>query len=116
MSEINISKRSIEDLRVLRDELDEEISNLERDAKLKVRKTREELISEFGYFGYIVPPTAKFWKIHGPNKSVGAYGMEVGEYTHSCHVDTTELKVLLVVDGNEHYVESFADLWLSDPV
>lgn len=107
---------SIEELREMRDELDEQIADLERETKNKVRKTREQLIQEFGHFGYEVPSTAKFWKIHGPNKGLGAYGMEVGSYTHSCHIDTTDLKVLLVVDGNEHYVESYADLWLSDPV
>jgi hypothetical protein len=116
MNKVNISKPSIEDLKVMREQLNEEISDLEREAKQKMRKTREEVTREFDHFGYIVPPTAKFWKIHGPNKGLGAYGMEVGSYTHSCHIDTTDLKVLLVVDGNEHYVESYADLWLSDPV
>jgi len=107
---------SIEELEEIKHEIEAQISKKQWEERRKVKKTREQLLKEFYRFGYIVPPGSKFWKIGGPVKSAGAYGMEVGAYVHSCHVDTTDLKVLLVVDGNEHFVESYSDFWLSDPV
>jgi hypothetical protein len=111
-----ISKRSIAELEELIEDIQDEIIKLKIEEKRNTKKTREQVIREFDNFGYVVPPDAKFWKVHGADMGPGAYGMEVGSYTHSCHIDTTDLKVLLVVDGTEHYVDSFADLWLSDPV
>lgn len=80
------------------------------------KMSREELVALYEGFGYEVKPGMKFWKIGGLGRGRGLYGLEVGQYTHSCHIDTTELIVLLVVDGTNNYVESYADLWLSGPI
>jgi len=78
--------------------------------------TREELIALYEGFGYEIKPGMKFWKIGGLGRGRGLYGLQVGQYTHSCHIDTTDLIVLLVVDGTNNYVESYADFWLSGPI
>lgn len=77
--------------------------------------SREEIIKTFDHFGYIVPKNAVFWKVMAPDDGFGGYGMEVGQYTHSCHIDTTDLKVLLVVNGDKHFTDSYADIWLKGP-
>ncbi len=78
-------------------------------------KTRSQIIQEFHHFGYIVPAGAKFWKVNSHGKGHGGYGMELGRYEHSCHIDDTNLIALLVVKGTEHFTESYADIWLSGP-
>lgn len=109
---------TLEDLRDVNDNIEERIRYKEREEKRNRVKTREEIIKDFLHFGYGVYPDAKFWKIHGPSTKggFGAYGMEVGHYTHSCPIDTTKLYVLLVIDGDEHFVEGYSDMWLEGPV
>lgn len=110
---LEISQLSIEQLKELKSRVESQIVENKRLAKVKKKHTKEEIIYMFSDFGYEVPKGAKIWKIADDNHA-GAYGMEVGGYTHSCHIDTTDFKVLLVVDGGYHGVESYADMWLED--
>lgn len=114
ISEINKLKDS--DLKQLQQTIDDTIRRREREGKMAKKMSIEELLHEYGQFGYVVPKGSKFWKIGGSGRGEGKYGMEVGRFTHSCHVDTTDLIVLLVIDGHDTFVEDYSDLWLSDPV
>lgn len=102
------------------DKIEEVIEEKRRNQKANERKpTREELVKEFEGWGFIVPKDAEFYKVSASapahRDEVGhiCFGMKVGEYTHSCHIDTMELTVLLIVDGRENWVESFADMWIT---
>lgn len=44
--------------------------------------------------GIIVPIGAEFYRV----VKDGRIGMKVGEYTHSCHIDTMDFVVLLFAD------------------
>lgn len=44
-------------------------------------------------FGFIIPKDAEFYKTEK-----NGIGMKVGHYVHSCHVDTTDIYVLLHID------------------
>jgi acyl-CoA reductase-like NAD-dependent aldehyde dehydrogenase len=98
------------------EKLDEKVDELleSRREEKSAPVTKEYLKSLYEHFGYQIPDGSKFWKIGGLEKGRGQYGLQVGQYTHSCHIDTLEIIVLLVLDGNDNYVESYADLWLSD--
>lgn len=59
-------------------------------------------------FGYEIPKNAEFFKvIRGKNKDL--IGMKVGEYTHSCHIETSDIFVLLHFDAETHktYVKDY---------
>lgn len=99
----------------MKEELDELIASKVRAERIDKKHTKQEIVALFSAFGYQVPNGARIWKLTDPEHS-GGYGMEVGSYVHSCHIDTTDFKVLLVVDGAFHGVESYGDLWLRDLV
>lgn len=111
----DISKLKLHELEELQIELEGQIHKLQREAKLAKKHTKEEIIAMFSHFGYTVPKGAKIWRIRDLEHE-GAYGMEVGGFEHSCHIETTDFKVLLVVDDTYHDVESYSDIWLSDPI
>lgn len=117
MQTIDLSKMKLHELQELQMDVEKKIREVEYSEWNAKKHSKEEILAMFGHFGYQVPKGAKIWRVHPRGeKKTGGYGMEVGEYVHSCHIDTTDFKVLLVVDNNgtEHYVESFSDLWLSD--
>ncbi len=109
LNNVDIDQLSIDRL----EELDRIVTN--RIFQLKNVLPRKEIIEHFNNYGYIVPKNAKFWKVVAPVKGYGGYGMEVGQYEHSCHVDSIDFKVLLVVNGNEQFTDSYSDLWLKGP-
>ncbi len=74
---------------------------------------REKVLRAFTGSGFEIPKGAKFFKI-GTGDDIGLYGMQVGSYVHSCHIDTTDIIVLLIINGCNTHVDSFADWWLSD--
>lgn len=113
----DISKLQIHELEELQSDITECIFALKYQAwKAKVLP-KEEIVKMFTRFGYTVPKGTKIWRVHPRGeKKEGGYGMEVGKYGHSCHIDTSDFIVLLVVSGNDSYVESFSDLWMSDPI
>ena len=113
MQAINLDGMALHELEELQMDVEEKIRRLQRKAKLEKKHTKQEILSMFSRFGYIVPNGAKIWRLNDL-KHEGAYGMEVGGYEHSCHIDSTDFKVLLVVDGDFHEVESYSDMWLSD--
>lgn len=97
------------------EKVEELIEKKRLDKKANERKpTKEEILRDFTGFGYEIPKGAEFYKVseHASKRGHSCYGMKVGQYTHSCHIDTTDLTVLLLVDGTEHWVDSFADLWI----
>lgn len=75
---------------------------------------REKVLRAFTGSGYEIPKDVKFFKI-GTGDDIGLYGMQVGSYVHSCHIDTTDFIVLLIINGCNTHVDSFSDLWLSHP-
>ncbi len=50
-----------------------------------------KLIESLQYKGYIVPKNARFFK----NVTTNKYYMLVGDFQHSCHVDTSNFYALL---------------------
>ncbi len=109
--------------RLNEEELDEvgracynQVEKLDYERKRKLEKSRAEIIKDFQGFGYEILDDAKFWKVMASGKGLGGYGMEIGRYNHSCHIDDTEFIVLLVVNGREHFTESYADIWLEGPI
>ncbi len=73
--------------------------------------SRDQLVKEFNTFGFQVPSNAKFFKVVKNKTETPSYGMLVGHFTHSCHVDTTDFVVLLFPDGRIDDVDS---LWLPE--
>lgn len=91
------------------------IEDREREEKRNRKLIREQIIKEFHHFGYQIPDEGKFWKVNAPGRGFGGYGLEIGRYEHSCHIEDSEFIVLLVVNGSEHFTESYSDLWLKGP-
>lgn len=111
-----IKKLKLYELEELKSDIENEIIKKENEEKTNKILPKEEILKLFYHFGYEIPPRTKFYKIYAPGKSMGAYGMKVGEFVHSCHIDTTDLIVLLVIDEKktDHYVEDFADHWIKE--
>ena len=104
--------------------LQDKIENLieERDRLFLAQKlSKKELVSLYNSRGYSPKTGDKFWKVRRNGKGYGFYGWEVGAYEHSCHIDTTDLKVLLIIEpsrtnGGDTYVAEFSDMWLDGPI
>lgn len=104
--------------------LQEKIDNLlEQQEKLVLAKTltKEQLLSLYNGFGYYPKKGDKFWRIRSKGKGFGMYGWQVGEYEHTCHIDTTTIIVLYVIEPKtngygDSYVSDHADLWLDGPI
>ena len=96
----------------------------ERDRQFMTQTmSKEQLLDLYHSRGYSPKKGDKFWKIRSPEKGRGFYGWEVGRFEHSCHIDTTDLIVLYVIEPRgsngsvgESYVEEYADLWLEGPI
>ena len=110
---MDIRKLSLTELEKLKIDVEDRIDSLQRSERLEKKHTKEEIIAMFSCYGYDVPKGTKIWKLTDLEHE-GGYGMEVGSYVHSCHIETTNFKVLLVVDDDFHGVESYSDLWLTD--
>lgn len=98
-------------------ELDRIISENKQPSQKPVENENlQSLVKKYRDFGYVVQPGSKFWKFRSPYPCEEGYGLQVGNYEHSCHVDSTEYIVLLIIgDDGKHYVESFAaDTWISN--
>jgi hypothetical protein len=96
--------------------VEELIEEVRRDRKDNEKiPSKEEIVQSFHQYGYIIPKGAEFYKINAMASKRGhtCYGMKVGEYTHSCHIDTTECVVLLIVDGTYHGVVDTSDMWIT---
>ena len=108
----------LHELEELQLDIEERIRKVKYETWKATKHTKEQIIAMFTGFGIKVPKGVKIWRVHPRgDKKDGGYGMEVGKYTHSCHIDTTDFLVLYVVssDGEDHDVESFSDLYLSEP-
>lgn len=94
----------------------------ERDRVFLAQKmSKEQLLSLFNSRGYYPKVGDKFWKVQSPTKGRGFYGWQVGQYEHSCHIDTTDLIVLLIIEpsrtsGGDTYVTDYATMWLDGPI
>ena len=64
---------------------------------------RLQAASIFTNKGYIINRETEFYKTFDNLEMIG---MKVGQYSHSCHVDSSDFVVLLFDDGS---VESFFD-------
>ena len=84
--------------------------------------TKEQLLSLYRGYGYDPKPGDKFWRIKS-GKGKGMYGWQVGQFEHSCHIDSTDMIVLYVIEpgtptapAGDHYVCDHADMWLEGPI
>lgn len=84
-----------------------EVNNLPEIKKL--------LIQRYADFGYFTKPGDVFWRIEA-GENEGLYGLQVGQYQHSCHIDTTDIIVVLVKSEKDIGVEDHSDLWLSNRI
>lgn len=118
MPEIDLNKLKLHELEELLMDVEEKIQSVKSKMWKEKKHTKEEILAMFHRWGYTTPKGAKIWKIHSiDQEKIGGYGMEVGQYEHSCHIDTTDFKVLVVVSEEKDYdVQSFNDLWLSDSI
>jgi len=106
-----LNEMSVTELSQLSYKISKEITEREINERIAKNKNKSlsEILREFYHFGFQVPTGTNIWFI----ENEGFFGMEVGRYTHSCHVDTTDFIVLLVLGDTKNYVESFSDMWLS---
>ena len=112
----NVDRLSDERLTALKNRIEIILHVRDRDMMSKTM-TAAQLGQLYSKFGYVIPTTSKFWKITAPGRGRGLYGLQVGRYTHQCHIDTTDMIVVLVVgDNGQTFVEAYADLWLTDCV
>ena len=78
----------------------------------KQSKIVTELLRKYRRLGFIVPPGSKFWcytTLDGKKE----WGLQTGAYTHTCHIDTTDYIVLLIIKDYNVYVKDFDDIDLS---
>lgn len=105
-----------EELKRLKSDIDEELDCRDAIEWKKQTKTLAELLKLYSGYGYVIPTTSKFWRIRS-GQHRGCYGYQVGRYTHSCHVDTTDFIVLLVNTKNHSFeTHSIDDLSLEGPM
>lgn len=60
-------------------------------------------------FGYQIPSNAEFYCEKRDGNRVG---MKIGEYVHVCHIDTTDIFVLLYMTEDGDVVDTVANFWL----
>lgn len=87
-------------MKKLEDRIEESVKNL---LVQMVSGLKKELRSR----GFIIPTDAEFYIVG----KTGRVGMKVGGYTHSCHVETTDIVVLFFGDSNLGDAEAFCD-WM----
>ena len=114
MKKLNLLNK--DELKKLKTDIDDELDGRDKIEWKKQTKTLAQLLKLYGGYGYIIPTTSKFWRIRsGVHR--GCYGYQVGRYTHSCHVDTTDFIVLLVNSGEHRFiVDNFDDISLEGPM
>lgn len=107
------------------DALEQKINELIKEKERLVfakKLTKEQLLSLYRGYGYSPKPGDKFWRIKS-GKGKGMYGWQVGLYEHSCHIDSTDIIVLMVIEpgtptapAGDKYVCDHADMWLEGPI
>lgn len=83
-------------MKKLEDRIEESVKNL---LKEMTRMLKIDLRAR----GFIVPADAEFYVVG----KTGRVGMKVGGYTHSCHVETTDIVVLFFANSNLGDAEAF---------
>jgi hypothetical protein len=118
MIPIDLTKLQLHELEELQTDVEDAIRNRKYDDWKAKKLTTEQKVALFTHFGITVPKGAVIWRVspRGDKFPEGGYGMEVGAYEHSCHIDTTDFKVLYVVSANgvDHDVQSMSDTWLTE--
>lgn len=110
----NLNEMTKEELKALSKSVENELDERRKQDFRSREMTKEDLLKVYSGYGYCVPEGAKFFRIRS-GEYEGCYGWQVGQYTHSCHVDTTDLIVLLVYSNNHKFnIEEYADLWLEE--
>lgn len=68
----------------------------------------KKLRQKYEGFGWCIKNGDKFWK------TKKGWGWQVGEYSHSCHIDTTDFVVVMLIDDKTYQssVEEFDSLWM----
>ncbi len=76
-------------------------------------KDKSELIKELNGMGFLASSTNKFYSFKDKNKEL-IIGMKVGEYIHSCHVDSSDIYVLLCLKRNTNEYGHLYDTYVTD--
>jgi hypothetical protein len=118
MNKIDLKLLTPKDLDNLKSDIEMELFHRERNERMSKKMTKEELVKLYEQFGFIVPKGTKFWQIRSDEyKSEGLYGMEVGRFEHSCHIDSSIFIVLHVIDPKgvslKDSVREYSDTWLT---
>ncbi len=76
------------------------------------KRTKKGLIKEYQGAGYIVDNKNRFYQVKKFGEFHGDIGLQVGEFSHSCHVDTTDFIVLFFLNESiKNNIGYFSDLW-----
>lgn len=112
----NLNELNEKELERLKRDIDFELDK-RADAEWRATtKTVPELVKIFEGSGYSIPSNSKFWRIQSGDYR-GCYGYQVGQYTHSCHIDTTDFIVLFVnVYEHDFSVDSYSERHLDGPM
>ena len=91
------------------------VENWPKDWKAPTPKipTLTEIKKIFQGFGYN-NNNEKFWSVKDIKTDEVKVGMEVGRHIHSCHIDSTDLIVLMFIDDGRQTFNDYADLWLTE--
>ncbi len=78
---------------------------------------KNELIKELNSMGYItISPNhlenSRFYEFKKDKETI--IGMKVGQYTHSCHVDSSDIYVLLCLKRNTNEYGRLYDTYVTD--
>jgi len=114
----DLTKLQLHELEELQTDVEDLIRKRKYEAWKAKKLTTEQKVALFTGFGITVPKGSIIWRVSPrPDKlPEGGYGLVVGGYEHSCHIDTTDFIVLYVVAANgvDHDVISCSDMWLSE--
>lgn len=59
-------------------------------------------------FGFLIPEFAEFYKV----TENGKIGMKVGGFTHSCHVESSDVIILFHMDeDSNHFIQEYWGCW-----
>ena len=79
---------------------------------MAMKTEKEQFITELQARGFQFSSKNEYYKVKSSGKYNNLIGVKVGEYVHSCHVDTTDLIVLMFLDLGNEFFDSFIDLWI----
>lgn len=90
------------------------LTERQRESWQRKTQSEEQLRKLFSRFGYETN-RANVWRVvWGDHR--GCYGLQVGSYVHSCHIDSTSFIVLLLYTKNTIKLMQFDNESLEGPI